>query len=310
MAGNAEAAPGPDADEVVLVLGRTHVVVVVFDPDLVRLRRQFSVLEGCDTVIVDNGSVERLKIRALVDEFSFDLIALTENTGIATAQNLGVDRVRSRGAGFVVFFDQDSIPADDALEQLAAAYVSVRSSRVAGVGSRYSRDGHAPLSGFVSCRWFRFTSPVCDGGSVDVHPVDLLISSGSFVPLTTIDAVGGWRESLFIDRVDTEWFLRAKRLGFQPYGSCAATMEHPVGDHAARIWAGRWRTVPRHPSERYFYVFRNTVWLYRQPNANRQWISADLVRMARLVISMLLIGPRGPNLRAAARGVRAGFGDF
>ena len=43
----------------------------------------------------------------------------------------------------------------------------------------------------------------------------MLISSGCLIPLSAIDTIGEMDEELFIDHVDTDWFLRAKSLAHE-----------------------------------------------------------------------------------------------
>ena len=87
--------------------------------------------------------------------------------------------------------------------------------KVAAVGAHYigSRTGHPSF--FVQFKRFRFRKCFCNHEETgQLIPADMLISSGCLIPLSAIDTIGDMDEELFIDHVDTDWFLRAKSLGW------------------------------------------------------------------------------------------------
>ena len=167
----------------------------------------------------------------------------------------------------VLLLDQDSLPRKNMVEKLVTAFdqLSQTIEKVVAVGSHYkgSRTGHPSF--FVQFNWFRFRKCFCnreeDG---QIIPADMLISSGCLIPLSAIDTIGEMDEELFIDHVDTDWFLRAKSLGWRSYGVCDALMEHALGEQTLRIWWGRWRYLPLHQPFRYYYIYRNSLLLYRR----------------------------------------------
>jgi rhamnosyltransferase len=292
------------------VLERTYVVVVTFHPDLDRIRRQFAILaqEGAAAVIVvDNHSGNQQVLSELAAAHGFDVVRLTSNVGVAAAQNVGIERVRQVGGDYVVLFDQDSLPASGFIAQLAFTFSTRTGARVAGIGPQHSLDDDSIAAPFARFRWFGFEKISCPEGAHDVHEVDSLISSGAFIPMATIDVVGQMWEELFIDKVDSDWFLRARHLGYQAFGCCGATMSHTIGTRSLRVWFGGWRTTSVHAPERYFYIYRNSLWLYRQPYVPRKFVSADLVSLTKLLLSMTIISPRRRKVRFALRGIAAGL---
>jgi rhamnosyltransferase len=139
-------------------------------------------------------------------------------------------------------------------------------------------------------------------------PADFLISSGTLFNLDAIDKVGQMDESLFIDHVDTEWFLRARSLGMRAYGVCDAVMQHGLGEQTHRITLGRQRNVPQHKPFRYYYIFRNSVALYRRGYASALWKWNDLQR---LIMIAVMFGawksPRWQNLKMMGKGIWHGL---
>lgn len=308
---NDEPQPLPISGLVSTALSRTYVVVVTFHPDMDVLGRQFVRLaeQGLKVIVVDNHSSTQIEIAKLASGYSFELIALSENLGVAGAQNAGLDRVRSRQGQYIIFLDQDSIPGNRALVALLGGLLAMGpAAKVAAVGSSYTLPSGSKGSSFVRFGWFHFKKLYCDRDPATLQEVDFLISSGTLIPLSVLADVGAMNNDLFIDHVDTEWFLRARSRGYKSFGCCSAQMSHALGERTIRVWLGRWRTVPVHKGFRYFFTFRNSLWLYRQPWAPWKWVTADLMRLIYIfMFSGLFVSSRVDNLKWMFRGIRAGF---
>jgi rhamnosyltransferase len=229
-------------------------------------------------VLVDNGSEKACL--AWLDPLNFPglvPILLDSNQGLAAAQNLAIEKARALGAEFVLLSDQDSLPAPDMVRRLLSFARTKQASgcHLAAVGPSYFDLHQKKLRPFVRVRGLRVRRFDC-ANPQEVVEVDHLISSGSLIPMTTLDVVGGMREELFIDYVDTEWCLRAWRKGYRLFGVCNATMRHGLGD-APNYFLGRY--VPVHGPLRHYYLFRNAVWLYRQGWIPLTWKLATAQRL-------------------------------
>ncbi len=288
-----------------------YAVVVTFNPDITVLRRALQRLKGqvSGVVVVDNGSRNRDELRVVDDvDDRIELVWLTENRGIGYAHNVGIARVRTHGGGYVLILDQDSIPAADMVHALTSVANRVQAlhSKVGAVGARYVGRHAGNDSFFVQFGALKFRRVFCGAGTQPERFVkaDFLISSGTLFPIATLEKVGGMDEGLFIDHVDTEWFLRANRQGYYSYGACDALMEHGLGDETIRIWFGRWRFVPRHRPFRYYYMFRNSILLYKREYAPGRWIWNDVLRLMFIfVVFGLFSKRRGEYMKMMWRGM-------
>ena len=143
------------------------------------------------------------------------------------------------------------------------------------------------------------------GSNADLVPVDHLIASGSVIPLKTLDAVGGMREELFIDYVDLEWCERAKSMGYQTYGVCAAKMEHALGDDPISFMG---TAYPARSPLRHYYMFRNAIWMYRQNYVRWNWKVVDSLRLLRkYVFYTLFAKPRHIHFWMMTKGMWHGL---
>lgn len=284
-------------------------VIVTYNPDLDVLDRLLEVLlpQVGGAVIIDNGSEADISVWHRKWQFAnCSLKLLGRNLGIAAAQNLGVEEARSHAARFVLLSDQDSRPADDMVQQLRNAAVLCLDSgrKLAAVGPCYldSRQNNPPP--FIRVKGLRIERQTCSGTD-SVVEVDYLIASGCLIPVATFDTVGGMREHLFIDYVDIEWGLRARRLGFKSYGVWAAKMEHSLGENPIVFGS---RRIPLHSAMRHYYHFRNAVWLYKQSSIPLNWKLADGLRLVRKYgFYTMFAKPRSQHLKMMTLGVVHGL---
>jgi rhamnosyltransferase len=269
-------------------------------------------------VLVDNGS-DADDVAALGAELTArggELIALGANLGIARAQNVGIERARALGARAVLLSDQDSVPEPDMVLRLREGLDRARSEHgaVAAVGP-VTVDERNPGTAllFSDHRWGprRATVPARDGALV---PATFLIASGCLVDVAVLDAVGGMNEAWFIDHIDLEWGLRARRAGFGSYGVVGARLAHSLGDRVQRI-PGRERDVHIHSPVRNYYMARNTVLLIRSGLLPRAWQVGYVAWITKYaVFYVLAVAPRarraGLLLRGFADGLRGRTGPL
>jgi rhamnosyltransferase len=232
-----------------------------------------------DVVIVDNGSNPEVItiIQELVDQYSLDLLSMGENIGIAAAQNMGIAHARELGSKYVILFDHDSMPSDNMVFKLLTALQEKESLgvQVAAVGPNFNAKHIPNFKPFRVARGFRVERHGCTKSS-SVIQVSYLIASGSLMPISTLNTIGGMREDLFIDYVDIEWGFRASQKGFLSFGVCGAHMEHDLGDLPLYFFG---MSIPHHSPLRHYYLFRNAVWLYRQEYLPLQWRIGDALRL-------------------------------
>lgn len=285
-------------------------VTVTYNPDLQILQEQLHQVSSQvdQIVLVDNGSSNKNEINRIAESITHVRMILCQtNLGLGRAQNLGIQACRDKGIATVLLLDQDSIPQTNMVETLLTALNKLTQvgNKVAAVGARYTGSHTGHPSFFVQYKRFRFQKCFCNCGETDqIIPADMLISSGSLIPISALDTIGEMDEELFIDHIDTEWSLRARSLGWQSYGVCSALMEHRLGEHTFRVWWGRWRYVSIHQPFRYYYIYRNSILLYRRSYADPLWKQADQLRL--LLIAMfvvLLSNQRFSCIKMILRGV-------
>lgn len=272
------------------------------------------------TLVIDNCSQNHEDIVAMIGDFELqdnvELLSQTSNTGLGAAHNKGIRSARKAGFSHVLLLDQDSTPLSGMVTTLLDALILKTSDAaggnkppVAAVGARYLNSDTGSESFFVRFGWLKFRRQYCqERDAQGCIAADFLISSGSLIPLDALDVIGEMDETLFIDHVDTEWFLRARDQGYAVYGVCDALMQHGLGETTHELNVGRQRSVPQHKPFRYYYIFRNSILLYRCGWVSSIWKWNDAQR---LLMIALMFGvwksPRAENLIMMLRGVWDGL---
>ncbi|NND81962.1 MAG: glycosyltransferase family 2 protein [Gammaproteobacteria bacterium] len=302
---------------------RVLAVIVCYNPNIEALKVQLKALreQQVAALLVDNASSNIAALEVLLKDLgeNISLRRLAQNMGLGAAHNLGVSVARDHGYTHVLLLDQDSVPLPGMVDKLLQAWVSkqqqLREGRensaigLSAVGASYLNADTGSESFFVRFGLIKFQRNYCSQQDTDgCIEADFLISSGSLIALQTLDEIGLMDESLFIDHVDTEWFLRARSMGYRAYGVCGARMQHGLGETTHQIRIGRRRNVPQHKPFRYYYIFRNSVLLYRRGNAAAVWKWNDLQRLLMIAFWFGLVkGPRLGNLRMMGKGVMHGL---
>lgn len=282
-------------------------IVVAFYPDerLPALIAELATQVGA-IVVVDNTPVGQA---GAVETEQATLIALGDNLGIAAAHNRGIEWAREQGFGFVLLMDQDSQPDAGMVAAQLAAYDDLirQGKKIAALAPRFHDARYGVDAPFIQLHDYRIARVGCQADDAPVEAA-YVISSGSLIPLGVLNAVGDMREELFIDYVDIEWGLRARKRGYGCYGLCTTRMHHRLGDDARKLpWPGG-RRVPIRGPLRHYYLFRNAIWMYRQGWVPWQWKLEDAWRLLmKFGYYALFTAPRWEQVKMMSRGLWDGL---
>ncbi|MBV8060961.1 MAG: glycosyltransferase family 2 protein [Alphaproteobacteria bacterium] len=286
-------------------------IIVTYNPEEDRFTSLLNAIvpQVDHVIVVDNGSTVPVKtwIDAVGDR-NIIWHPLDSNKGIATAHNEGIRRAHNLGAKYVIIFDHDSGPAPDLVATLIAALQQKEAEgfKVAAVGPCYSDPRRNNPPPFLYMSGLRMKRRAYDPAQ-PIVPVIYLITSGSLIPMATLDEVGGMRDALFIDYVDLEWGLRANAKGYQSFGVFAGKMQHNLGDETATVFGYKFAL---HSPLRHYYMFRNNIWLWRQSFVPLQWKLIDALRFPiRFVSYAVFSKPHGKHIAMMLRGMLDGMRD-
>jgi glycosyltransferase involved in cell wall biosynthesis len=179
------------------VASRVSALVVLCSPAKDVLTTIDSYRDQVDTVIVlDNREEPDGQLAAELESRGVIYVSLGGNTGTAAALNEGCRRARSLGFDWVVTLDQDSTATPGMVSSLFACI-----------------ELEQPLADeidFVAPVWRQTGGPPGAAGGCSLDQ-DGAFVSGSLTRLSAVEELGGFREGLFVEHVDSEYCMRAQR---------------------------------------------------------------------------------------------------
>jgi rhamnosyltransferase len=296
----------------VATLPGVFAVVVTFQPELDALR---SLLQGLapqvrKVLVIDNTPAVDNRVDVLLAGFGSNNIVLErlgENLGIAKALNVGIESAMASGATHVLLSDQDSMAAPGMVRELVECATMLVSGgvKLGCVCPQYfDRTSEQRFRFQVQRQGRFFYSSVAAEPDEDCLEIITTISSGTLIPRSALDAVGGMREDFFIDHVDTEWCHRARAQGFRNFAAPRAQLVHRLGDDVFRVWYFGWQRYSIYSPLRLYYRFRNFILMCRLPHVPARWaIRAGWYWLGNLYAHCLFAPRRRANARAIALGL-------
>ena len=309
-------------------------VVVAWRPDAARLHALVRTLAAQvdHVLIVDNADDPAFArvVRDAANTEKAQWIPVGRNAGIGAAQNLGVARARALGARFVLLSDDDSSPPAGLVAALLDGFARARASgaKVAAVAP-FAYDAREPdsLLVFADTRFgprradrvgsvaapasppARSRSPArAPSQSPTPFPAAFLLASGCLIDLDAWAAIGPMREDFFIDHVDLEWGLRARRAGWHLFALPDVPLAHRLGETVVRPWLLRGRPIHLHAPARNYYLVRNTVLLMRSGLMSAGWRAGYLAWLTKYAAyNACFVKPRLGRALLMLSGLRDGL---
>lgn len=270
-------------------------VVLTYHPDTDVVSNIDAVSAQVARVYVVNNSPGDASARILAPFSGRDDVLILDqpgNVGVATGFNAGIRAALASGFDDVWIFDQDSTVTEDSLRRLLEARDAA--------GARAGIIAPALRSNATGVVYARETG-------VGAEEVDVLISSGSLFSRSLLDEIGLHDQSLFIDYVDHDICLRARKRGFHNYKVYDAILNHSFGDSDPATLFGRRVYRANYSPMRHFYASRNRIIVIRRHGFGR-WFWEDVWFTSKAWVKVLLLeSDKRGKVAAALRGAWAGL---
>ena len=224
--------------------------IVLFNPEIERLneniehiRKQVPML-----ILVDNGSSNLEDVKSLICNLpNIILLENGKNLGIAQALNRILRKAQKEHYEWVLTLDQDSVATDG----LIGAY------------REFLENCLEKNIGCLTCNIVdrNFSLEKRETG---FEEIDYCITSGSLMNVEITLSVGGFDESMFIDKVDCDVCINLKQHGYRIVRIAYEGLLHEIG-HAKQINLGfrKWELY-NHSSFRRYYMCRNASYLLKK----------------------------------------------
>lgn len=198
-----------------------------------------------EVIVVDNNSKDN-SVDMVRDKFSWvKLIANTENTGFATANNQGIELAEGE---YILFLNPDTVVREDTFEQ--AINFMDQNPEFGGLGVKMidgtgvflpesKRGFPSPEVAFYktfglsklfpkSKRFNRYHLGYLDKD--ENHEVDVLSGAFMLVPRKVLDEIGYWDEAFFMYGEDIDLSYRIIKGGYKNYYYADTTIIHYKGE--------------------------------------------------------------------------------
>lgn len=245
-------------------------VVVLYNPDPIVIQNIQSYLPFLYVLyVIDNSESPNMNIveqlRELGEKIKY--IALGENRGVAYALNLGATLAIESGADWLLTMDQDSSFEGDSISKMVEYCMNLQDDKVIIVAPE-------PIDTELVYRK-RKENPF----------THIVLTSGSMLNLKLYQKNGPFREDFFIDYVDTEYCLRAKRNDLTVLTLKDVVLQHKVGKPKKVLFF----TTTNHPPIRRYYITRNRIAVWREYySVDPDYVKYDMACFVKETVKILL----------------------
>jgi GT2 family glycosyltransferase len=171
-------------------------------------------------IVLDNGSTDGSP-EAICAQFpDVQLISLESNLGYTGNNNVGIREAKEQGADWVFVLNEDTVVAEDCIEQLVL--VAESDPKVGIVGPLvYHHDEPTVIQsagGKLDKRWFAVhigQNEEDHGQYSQPQAVDYISGCALLVKRQVIEQIGGLDEKLFYYWEETDWCTRARERGWR-----------------------------------------------------------------------------------------------
>lgn len=273
---------------------KVAVIIVLYNPDTNDIDNVRRIAQYNVGFVVDNSLIPFMDGETIGN---MSYICNKANIGIAKAQNVALREILKGDYEYVVFLDQDTRVAVDYPFQIAMEFSRIDNGRLAVLGPQVV---NAVTGGQYASAIHKYEISE-NGFSLRKH----IISSGSCMSINALKDVGLMWGELFIDYVDFEWCWRAASKGYQCGVTSHLQISHHVGQRELSI--GKYKVIIS-AQQRYFYQYRNFIWLIQKKYVPLQWKCATCVKfLLRLVYFPILVNGGLKYWNNMIKGLKAGI---
>jgi rhamnosyltransferase len=266
-----------------LTAGRARVLaaVVTYNPDLTLPDHLAALSAQCDVVVIDNGSSNLAWIEEAAASAGCRLLVNDANLGIAAALSQAARMAQEEGFDWLATFDQDSLCPPGAIATL------LEFERAYADGGRIGVLGMAQRDRALGRHYHHWIDILDETPGWRV--LRTTITSGCMVRVALFRQVGLFDDSLFIDMVDHDFCMRARKHGWLVVESKQVVLEHSIGAAKEYKLSGRRIVVTHHSPLRRYYMTRNQLEVYaRYALFDPVWSAKGLLQFGIGIVWVLL----------------------
>ena len=243
-------------------------VVVLYNPTNENISNINNYKDSVDKIYVIDNSEDQIK--RIKNDKKTEYIKLFDNKGIAYALNLGAKSAIKDNFNYLLTLDQDSKMTCNIVNEMKYFLLNNNDDKI----------------GLIS--------PYQDIGSNDqikpgVEELLEVMTSGNIINLKAYQQIGGFKDWLFIDCVDTEYCMNLNSHGYKVLRLNNLVIKHNLGDLKIHKLFGKSYYCYNHSATRRYYISRNNLYIYKLYGDIYPDYCAWLLRVQRGQIKRILL---------------------
>lgn len=275
--------------------------IITFNCDIQKLEENIvSIIDQvAEVLIIDNGSQNIIYLNNLINkfmtenQFKITIIYNSTNLGVATALNQALTYASNKTYKWLFTLDQDSTCKSNIINEMLYFYESIAQKEKIIIIAPYFFDLNRKVKEKLN-------------NSIEVI---ITITSGSMTNIILANKIGGYLDKLFIDHVDHEFCLRARKNSLKVIKFAKIGLNHEIGKATIHRLLFFKLSTSNHSSIRSYYFSRNSVYLIKNYFwQNPAWIIGLILRnFVRIVKIVFLEKNRKEKLYKISKGYYDGF---
>ena len=214
------------------------------------------------------------------------------NIGLAKALAYGCELALKLGFKYACLLDQDTFVENNCISELTKYILDDRVGLVAPNIKFMIRDANNKL----------VINKVLDSVNRNKY-VNFAITSGSLIDLTIYKRIGGIDKELFIGQIDQDYCTNLNKNGYYLYRVGSAFIQQEAGKGKICKFLNKKIVDPQYPANRYYYIFRNEIYL------RRKWGCQYNINKVNLLKYLIIIVFCAKNKVSSLYGCVCGFID-
>ena len=217
-------------------------VVVFYNPSNENISNIENYKNSVDKIYIVDNSYDNIKRVACSEKITY--IKLKENFGIAKALNIGAENAIKDGYKWLLTLDQDSSINSKIIDELKKYLIKNQTKQNIGLISPYQEIGSLEKKPNASRE----------------EMIDIM-TSGNIINLEVYQKIGGFKDWLFIDLVDTDYCMNLNKNNYKVIRLNNIIMKHSLGNLKIHKLLGKQYECYNHNPLRRYYIVRNTLYI-------------------------------------------------
>ena len=245
-------------------------VVVLYNTSEENLKNIDNYIDSLDKLyVVDNSDDDVIRVK---NKKKIEYIKLCENSGIAHALNVGAEKAIEEKYKYLLTMDQDSKITCEIVNKMKDYLKNNQDDDKIGIVSPYQDIDSKEV--IADC---------------EAENMIEVMTSGNIINLDAYKKIGGFKDWLFIDCVDTDYCMNLHRHGYKVLRLNKIIMKHELGNLVVHKLFGKEYPCYNHNPIRRYYIVRNNMYINQMYKDMYPEYCAWLIRVQKGQVKRIIV---------------------